>query len=264
MEREAARARQRTAADNWISNKEASALAYSGHLKQARSMSRRAVAEAQQAGQRERAGLWEAGAAVREALFGNTPEAIEKASAAITLPRDREVEYGAAFALAVSGKLSQAQALTGDLEKRFPEDTSVRFSYLPVLRARIALSQSDPSGAIELLQAAVPRELGSPRSSVDGLFGAMYPVYLRGEAHLAQGRGTEAASEFKKILDHRGIVVSDPIGALAYLQLGRAFVLSGDRMRARSAYQDFLTLWQDADPNIPVLKKAKAEYAKLQ
>ena len=264
MERQAARARQRTAADNWISNKEASALAYSGHLKQARSMSRRAVAEAQQAGQRERAGLWEAGAAVREALFENTSEAIEKASAAITLPRSREAEYGAAFALAVSGKLSQAQALTTDLEKRFPEDTSVRFSYLPVLRARIALSLGHSSGAIELLQAAVPRELGSPRSSVDGLFGAMYPVYLRGEAYLAQGRGAEAASEFKKILDHRGIVVSDPIGALAYLQLGRAFVLSGDRIRARSAYQDFLTLWKDADPDIPVLKKANAEYAKLQ
>ena len=264
MERQAARARQRTAADNWISNKEASALAYSGHLKQARSMSRRAVAEAQQAGQRERAGLWEAGAAVREALFENTSEAIEKASDAITLPRSREAEYGAAFALAVSGKLSQAQALTTDLEKRFPEDTSVRLSYLPVLRARIALSLGHSSGAIELLQAAVPRELGSPRSSVDGLFGAMYPVYLRGEAYLAQGRGGEAASEFKKILDHRGIVVSDPIGALAYLQLGRAFVSSGDKIRARSAYQDFLTLWKDADPDIPVLKKANAEYAKLQ
>lgn len=264
MERQAARARQRTAADNWISNKEASALAYSGHLKQARSMSRRAVAEAQQAGQRERAGLWEAGAAVREALFGQTREAIERASAAIMLPRGREVEYGAAFALAVSGKVSQAQALTDDLEKRFPEDTSVRFSYLPVVRARIALSQGDASGAIELLQAAVPRELGSPRSSVAGLFGAMYPVYLRGEAYLAQGRGTDAASEFKKILDHRGIVVSDPIGALAYLQLGRAFALSGDRIRARSAYQDFLTLWKDADLDIPVLKKANAEYAKLQ
>src|SRR5208283_3864445 len=190
--------------------------------------------------------LWEAGAAVREAFFGNASEARKRAIAALELSKDREVEYGAAFALALS------------------EDSSVRFSYLPVLRARLALNRGDASKALELLQVAVPYELGAPRSSIQALFGALYPVYVRGEAYLAEGPGSEAAAEFQKILDRRGIVVSDPIGALAHLQLGRALTLSGDKANARSAYQDFLTLWKGADPDISVLKEARAEYANLQ
>ena len=220
MERAAARARERSGGENWISNKEAFALAYSGHLQQARNMSRRAVDQAQHAAQRERAGLWEAGAAVREAFFGNASEARKRAMAALELSKDREVEYGAAFALALSGDSSHAEALADDLERRFPEDSSVRFSYLPVLRARLALNRGDASKALELLQVAVPHELGAPRSSIQALFGALYPVYVRGEAYLAEGRGSEAAAEFQKILDHRGIVVSDPIGALASLAIG--------------------------------------------
>jgi hypothetical protein len=239
-------------------------LAYSGRLQQARSMSRRAVDQAQQAAQRERAGLWEAGAAVREAFFGNASEASKRAMAARVLSKDREVEYGAALALALSGDSSQAQALADDLERRFPEDTSIRFTYLPVLRARLALNHGGASKALELLQAAVPYELGVTGSSVSGLFGALYPVYMRGEAFLAAHQGAEAATEFRKILDHRGIVISDPIGALARLQLGRAFALSGDKTKAKTAYEDFLTLWKDADPGIPILTQAKAEYAKLQ
>jgi ATP/maltotriose-dependent transcriptional regulator MalT len=174
------------------------------------------------------------------------------------------VEYGGAFALALSGDSSRSEALANDLETRFPEDTSVQFSYLPALRARLALNRGDPSKAIELLQTAVPQELGAPRSGIQGLFGALYPVYVRGEAYLATHHGSEAAAESQKILDHRGIVVSDPVGALAHLQLGRAYALSGDVAKARSAYQDFLTLWKDADPNIPVLVQAQAEYANLQ
>lgn len=259
MERQGARARARSGGENWISNKEAFALAYSGHLQQARTISRRAVDEAQQAAQRERAGQWEAGAAVREALFGNASEARKRATAALELSKDREVEYGAAFALALSGDSSQAQALADDLERRFPEDTPIRFSYLPALRARLALNHGNTAKAFELLQSAVPHELGSTR----GMFGALYPIYVRGEAFLAAHRGAEAAAEFQKILDHRGIVVSDPIGALAHWQLGRAFALSGDQAKAKSAYQDFLALWKDADPDIPILKQAKAEYAKL-
>jgi tetratricopeptide (TPR) repeat protein len=222
------------------------------------------VDQAGQAAQRERAGLWEAGAAVREALFGNPSEARKRAMAALELSRDREVEYGAAFALAHSGDFPDAQALANDLERQFPEDTSIRFSYLPVLHARLALNHGDASKAIELLQAAVPHELGAPRSSIHALFGALYPVYVRGEAYLALHQGSEAAAEFQKILDHRGITVSDPIGALAHLQLGRAYALSGENAKAKTAYQDFLTLWKDADPGIPILKQAKAEYAKLQ
>jgi eukaryotic-like serine/threonine-protein kinase len=264
MEREVGRARGRSGGENWISNKEAFALAYSGHLQQARAMSRRAVDQARQAAQRERAGLWEAGAAVREALFGNASEARKRAMAALELSKDREVEYGAAFALARSGNLSQAQALANDLEKRFPEDTSIQFSYLPTLQAGLALNHGDVSKAIEVLQVAIPNELGAPRSSIHGLFGALYPVYVRGEAYLALHQGADSATEFRKILDHRGIVVSDPIGALAHWQLGRAYAMQGDTANAKAAYKDFLTLWKDADPDIPILKEAKAEYAKLQ
>ena len=135
---------------------------------------------------------------------------------------------------------------------------------MPALRARLALNHGEPAKAIELLQIAVPYELGMPRSSIHGSFGAFYPVYVRGEAYLAARQGAEAAAEFQKILDHRGIVVSDPIGALAHLQLGRAFALSGDKAKAKTAYRDFLTLWKDADPDIPILNQAKAEYAQLR
>jgi len=264
MDREAARSRTKSAAANWMSNREAFALAYSGHLHQAREMSRRAASEAQESGQRERAALWQAGEAVREAFFGNSREANKRARAALEQSKDREVEYGGAFALALSGDSSRSQALANDLETRFPEDTSVQFSYLPALRARLALNRGDPSKAIELLQTAVPQELGAPRSGIQGLFGALYPVYVRGEAYLATHHGSEAVAEFRKILDHRGVVVSDPVGALAHLQLGRAYALSGDVTKARSAYQDFLTLWKDADRNIPVLVRAQAEYANLR
>jgi tetratricopeptide (TPR) repeat protein len=264
MEREAALGQGKSGAEDWISDHEAFVLAYSGHLQQARRMSRRAADLAQQAVQPERAALWETGAALWEAFFGNAPAARRSAMAALELSKDREVEYGAAFTLALSGDSSRSQTLSNDLERRFREDTSVRFSYMPALRALLALNHSDPAKAIELLQITVPYDLGAPRSSFFGFFGTFYPVYVRGEGYLAAHQGAEAATEFQKILDHRGIVVSDPIGALANLQLGRAFALSGDKSKAKTAYQDFLTLWKDADPDIPILKQAKAEYAKLQ
>ena len=260
MERQASRARERSGAEAWISNKEAFVLAYSGHLQQARILSQRAVDQAMQESQPERAGLWQAGASLREAFFEQVPDARKRAVAALKLSNSREVQYGAALTFALFGDSSRAQTLADDLEERFPEDTVVRFSYLPVLRARIALNQGDSARAIEMLQTATPYELGASR----GLFGALYPIYVRGEAHLAAHRGAEAATEFQRILDHRGIVGSDPIGALARLQLGRALALSGDTIKAKSAYQDFLTLWKDADPNIPILTQARSEYAKLQ
>ena len=201
---------------------------------------------------------------MREAFFGNAAEASKRATAALELSTDREVEYGAAFALALAGDSARSQTLANDLQKRFPEDTSIRFSYLPALGARLALNRGDVPKAFELLQSAAPDELGAAHSSLHGFFGALYPVYVRGEAYLASHQGAQAAEEFQKILDRRGVVVSDPIGALAHLQLGRALALAGDRMKAKAAYQDFLALWKDADPAIPILKEARAESAKLE
>jgi tetratricopeptide (TPR) repeat protein len=153
--------------------------------------------------------------------------------------------------------------LADELGKAFPDATIVQFNYLPTLRAKLAVNRGNASEAIQDLKAASPYELGQTRySTLD--WNAMYPVYVRGEAYLAAHEGSKAAAEFQKILDHRGVVVNEPIGALAHLQLGRAYALQGDTAKARTKYQDFLTLWKDADPDIPILKEAKAEYAKLK
>ena len=264
MEREAALSRGKSEAQDWISGDEAFVLAYSGHMAEGNRMSQHAADAARQAGHLERAALFETGAALREAFAGNAAAARRGAGAALELSQDREVEYGAAFALALAGDSSRAQTLANDLERRFPEDTSVRFSYLPTVRGLIALNRGEPSKALELLEIAAPYDLSQPRSSIHGYFGALYSVYIRGEAYLKEGRGAEAAVEFQKIPDHRGIVGSDPIGALAHLQLGRAFALSGDVVKAKTAYLDFLTLWKDADPGVPTLERAKAEYGRLR
>ncbi len=264
MAREVSLSQRDSEAEDWLSHHESFVLAYSGRLRDARKMSLQAAELAQQAGHGERAALFETGAALREAFFGNATAARKRASSALALAKDREVEYGAALALALAGSSSRAQTLADDLEKNFPEDTSVRFSYLPVLRAILALNRRQPSKAIEVLESAAPYELGTPRSNLQGFFGALYPVYVRGQAYLSAHQGAEASSEFQKIVDHRGIVASDPIGVLARLQLGRSYVLSGDTAKAKSAYQDFLRLWKDADSEIPVLKEAKTEYAQLK
>ena len=177
--------------------------------------------------------------------------------------KGRDVEYAAAFALAVSGELSESQRLAEDLAKRFPEDTPVQFEYLPTLRALLALYDKAPADAIERLQTALSYDLAMPGTAFFAKFGGLYPAYVRGQAYLEAGRGGEAAAQFQKVLDHRGIVLADPIGALAHLQLGRALALLGEKDGARSAYRDFLTLWKDADPDIPILKQAQAEYATL-
>ena len=148
------------------------------------------------------------------------------------------------------------------MEKRFPEDTSIRFNYVPVLRALLALEGGEPAKAIEQLEIARRYDLATPPSGFFGYYGALYPVYVRGRAYLAAHKGTEAAAEFEKILNHRGLVLNDPIGALAHLELGRAYALSADRMEAKSAYQSFLTLWKEADRDLPIFKQAQAEYAK--
>jgi len=263
MEQEAAQGQGSSAAGDWITQQEAFVLARSGHLQEARNTSRRAVDLARQADQTERAALYEAAAAIWEALFRNVAEAKESAAAALELSKARDVEFGAAFALGLLGDSTRSQALADDLEKRFPEDTSVQFTYIPTLRALSAVNRDEPSKAVDLLQLSTPYDLAVPGSSFFGFFGALYPAYVRGEAYLAAQRGPEAVSEFQKILDHRGIVLSDPIGSLARLQLGRAYALSGDKAKAQNAYRDFVALWRDADPDIPVLKQATTEYARL-
>jgi serine/threonine protein kinase len=264
MEREMALGLRRTGVEDWICALDGFRLAYAGQLQRAREQSERAVDLAQQASHRERAALFEAGAALREAFFGNDAAAVQRATLALALSRDREVEYGAAFALSLAGEFARAQTLADDLERRFGEDTSVRLSYLPSVRAMLAVKRGDPERALDLLRIAAPRELGEPQSSFRAFFGVLYPVYARGQAYLAARRGAEAAAEFRKILDHRGIVVSDPIGVLARLQMGRAFTLVGDAASARSAYHDFLAAWSGADADIPVLRQAKAEYARIR
>ena len=267
MEREAALPREKPGVDDWMSNAEAFVSAYSGHLAEARKMSQRAADLARKAERRDTEALYEADAAMREALFGNALAARQRAGDAVELSKSRDVEYGAAFALALSGDSSRSQKLAEDLSRRFPEDTIVRFTYVPTIRALVALNHSQPSKAIELLQTAISYEGGTPiEGGSEFLLGAgsFYPAYVRGLAYLASHHGTEAAAEFEKILDHRGVVLCDPIGALAYVQVARTYALSGDKTKAKSAFQDFFTMWKDADPDIPIFKQVKAEYTKVK
>jgi tetratricopeptide (TPR) repeat protein len=242
--------------------------AYAGRLREARALARRAVELAQQANQRGRAGLFSVSAALWEAFFGNASEAIRSATDALEISKDRDVEYGAAFAFALSGDVSRARALATDLSTRFPEDSEVQITYLPAVRALLALDPSGKRGdtgrAIEILKAAAPYDLGTPLCSAPAFFGIFYTIYVRGLAYLAANQPADAAAEFQKILDHPAIVVSDPIAVLAHLQLGRAFAKSGETSKAKAAYEAFLTLWKDADPDIPILRQAKTEDAKLQ
>ncbi len=264
MDQQVTRSRGVTAEEDHIAFSQALVAARSGQLELAGRMSRHAMDVSQQVGQRERAALYQAGTAVWEAFFGNAPAAKRSAGAALAASDARDVEYGAAFALALAGDLARSQELAGDLQERFPEDTSVRFHYLPALHGLLALQHGKPAGAIQILQPAVPVELATPAISFFSFFGALYSAYVRGEAFLAAGRGADAAAEFQKIIDHRGLVLADPMGAMARLGLGKALVLSGNREKAKAVYQDLLILWKNADPGITTVRQAKAEYAKLQ
>jgi len=180
----------------------------------------------------------------------------------------RHVSYAAALALAMAGERSRAQTIADDLDSRFPEDTSVRFNYVPTLRALLALGANNPLRALEVLQPAATYEFAQPGISFygagGGAFGAMYPIYVRGAAYLALHKPTEAAAEFQKILDHPGIVLEDPMGAIARLQLGRALARTGDTAKAKAVYADLLALWKDADPDLELPKRAKAEFSALR
>jgi serine/threonine protein kinase/tetratricopeptide (TPR) repeat protein len=242
---------------------EAATAAYQGKLAAAGEFSRQASSSAQRTGEKEIAAGCEAAAALWEALYGNSSQARQRAADTLGQSNGRDAQYVGALALALSGDSAHARTLADDLEKRFPDDTIVHFNYLPTIRAQLALSlPGNGAKAVETLAVTSPYELGVPGSNT--LWTNLYPVYVRGEAFLAAHQGTLAAAEFQKILDWPGVVVNEPIAALAHLGLARSYALAEDTPNSRNAYDAFFTLWKDADPDIPILKQAKAEYAKLQ
>jgi serine/threonine protein kinase/tetratricopeptide (TPR) repeat protein len=237
--------------------------AFHGRMKDARSLSRRAADAAQRADLKEPAALWLADAALREAAFGNREQVRQFAneSGKIT-PNSRDAQILIALALARAGDAARAQAIADDLNRRFPVNTVVQAVWLPAIRAQVELSRGNAAKAVELLQSATPYELGEGIGSLN--FVCILPAYVRGEAYLGAKQASAAASEFQKIIDHRGLVSNCWTGALAHLGLARAYALSAEIAKARTNYQDFLALWKDADPSLPILQQAKSEYAKLQ
>lgn len=295
MEREAGALVGKPGYEDVILFDESDTAACAGQLMKARELTRRGVESAERASEKELAAGYEGEAALREALIGNGSLARQRAQAALALSDAgaRDAEATSAMALALAGDSTTALHLANDLEKRFPEGTVVQSRYLPMIRAANILGSSkalqDADEAVEALAAAAPYELGTLGQTLNL---ALYPVYLRGQAYLAAHQGAAAAAEFQRILDYPGVVLNEPIGALAHLGLGRAYALEAgvgaglvparsstgallgrpqgaplqpDALaKARIAYQDFLALWKDADPDIPILKQAKEEYARLQ
>jgi tetratricopeptide (TPR) repeat protein len=231
-----------------------------GQLGQARELTRRAVDSAQRAQENEAAAEYEGHNSVREGLVGLMDLAKEDAQAALAQIKGKHGEGFSAIAFALAGDVDDANRAIDDLTKRFPQNTAVQTRYLPMARSALALNSGNAQAAIEALSPAAPYELG--HTNEDFTF-ALYPIYFRGQAYLAAKNWTAAAAEFQKILDHSGIAGNEPIGALAYLGIGRACSLSGDHAKAKRAYEDFFALWKDADPDVPVLAEAKAEYANL-
>jgi eukaryotic-like serine/threonine-protein kinase len=262
MERAVALGRGRDEAEDWITAHASSVLAGTGRARAARELAERAVGLAQPH-RPEMAASFRAAVAVWEALFGDSAEARRAALAALAIARGRDIDYGVALALALAGDSARSEKLAADLDRRFPEDTNVRLSYLPVLRALAALRSGQPERAVEALQEASRVELGCPSSGLNGNFGSLYPIYVRGLARLAAHQPAEAAAEFRKMAEHRTILFEDPIASLIPLQLARSLAMAGDSSAAKSAYQEFLSRWKDADPSIPILRAARAELARL-
>jgi eukaryotic-like serine/threonine-protein kinase len=248
-----------TEAEQLFLANEGATAAYFGKLRESREFSRESASTLERAQERESAALVEAEVAVREALFGNSAEARARASSALRRSKGRNVGYASALAFAMAGDELHGKALADELSNRFPEDTIMQFNYLPTIRAQLALLHKDALTSIEVLEPARPYELAATFTVFD-----MYPVYMRATAYLQGRRGAEAVGEFQKILDHGGMVQNEVIGALARFGIARAYLLKGDSAKAKAAYQDFLTLWKDADSDIPILKQANVEYAKLQ
>jgi DNA-binding winged helix-turn-helix (wHTH) protein/tetratricopeptide (TPR) repeat protein len=261
MQREAALARAQPGLDDLMFYYESDTAAYGGEFRKARERTGRAVDYTTRGGQKETAAEYEAESAVREALVGNFSVGRQQANSALAVSKGRDAAAIAGIALALAGDTAGATRIADDLEKRFPEDTVIHYNSVPVIRAAIALQSRDAAKAIAALTVSTPHELGQTTQEADFV---LYPVYVRGLAYLEAKQGVAAAGEFRKVVDHPGLVQNEPIGALAHLGLGRAYALTGDVIKAKAAYQQFLTLWRDADPDVPLPKQAKAEYAKLQ
>jgi serine/threonine protein kinase len=248
--------------EDWLLSLESDTYAWSGQLGKARELSRHAIESARRGDEKEPAASWGANAAIREALFGNAVVARQSAAGAAALaPRSRDVEALTALAYALASDSVHAQSLVDDLNNRYAQDTVVQLVWLPTIRAQIEADRKHPAKSIELLEATTPYELGMLSASASN--SCLYPVYVRAQAYLNE-RQNAAVAEFQKILDHRGLLWNCATGALAHLGLARAYAMAGDPAKAKVEYNGFLTLWKDADPDIPVLKEAKAEYAKLE
>jgi tetratricopeptide (TPR) repeat protein len=234
--------------------------AYYGHLAKARDFSRRAVDSAVRADSKETAALWQVNAALREAELGNSALARQGVTAALALSQGPDVKVAAALTLARIGDAARAKALVEEIKKSYPTNTFLKLYWLPTINAVMDVNRANSAQAIVDLEPAAPYEAGLTQSFINYL----YPAYVRGQAYLLEHKGIAAAAEFQKLLDHRGIVGNFVTGSLARLQIGRAYAAAGDTAKAKVAYQDFFNLWKDADPDIPILMQAKAEYAKLQ
>jgi serine/threonine protein kinase/tetratricopeptide (TPR) repeat protein len=263
MEQQVAKATGKPDSEDMLLSAASDTGAYYGRLAKARELSRKAVTAAERDNRKEAAALWQANAALREAEFGNREQASKDANAAMALAPIHDMQILGALALARAGEAARSEALAADLSKRFPEDTYLHHYWLPSIRASNATSGKKPDDAIRFLDDTTKYEFGQALPQIE-IGGLLYPIYVRGEAYLAKGRGSEAAREYQKLVDNRSVVQNCPLGALAHLGLGRAYTLQGDTQKARTAYQDFFALWKDADPDIPVLIAAKAEYAKLK
>jgi tetratricopeptide (TPR) repeat protein len=251
----------RPGSEDVLLSAESDTEAYYGHIRNARGFSRRAVESALHAGATEAAATWQANAALREAEIGNRELARRATSSALAMNSAPEISKLAVLALARAGDSAHAEPMAEELAKNHPTNTLLNFYWLATIRAAVELDHDAAAKAAEYLDSAAAYELGT---STPFQLGTLYPVYVRGEAYLALHQGKQAAGEYQKILHHRGIILNFCTGALAHLGLARAYVLQGDTAQAKAAYQDFLTLWKDADPDIPILIAAKAEYAKLQ
>jgi tetratricopeptide (TPR) repeat protein len=260
MEQQAAAATGTPGVEDQMFFLESETAAHSGQFLKARDLTRRAADSARRAQEKETAAEYRGHNSLREALVGETALAKEDAQSALAEIKGKHGEGFSAIAFALAGDLTNANQSIDDLTKRFPQDTVVQTQYLPMARAALALNSGNAKAALDALSAAAPYELGHTN---DDFTFALYPVYFRGESYLAAKDGSAAITEFQKILDHSGVVGNEPIGALAYLGLGRAYAFSGDSAKAKTAYQDFFAFWKNADPDVPILKEAKAEYAKL-